>query len=138
MRKPLLMSFFRSSNATSNRTSRRFSAFYAPLLVLSEWIGSAIKLWVSFHPARQTWLNRGARRMDSTQGSGWYPLRRALAHYTFAVSWAVLLLVISVSIGFLPILREAPLFLGGSAPRRAADVGVARPVVWPTNSDAID
>jgi len=133
---------------------RRFSAFYAPLLVLSEWIGSAIKLWVSFHPARQTWLNRGARMMDSTRAAGWYPLRRVLAYYTFAVSWALLLVVISVSIGFLPILREAPLFLGGSASRHAvrtwtrpspagtarggADGRVARPAVWPASSDAND
>jgi len=133
---------------------RRFSAFYAPLLVVSEWTGSAIKLWVAFHPARQTRLNRGARRMDSTQGSGWYPLRRALAHYTFAVSWAVLLLVISVSIGFLPILREAPLFLASSAPRRAARIGthpnpasgargdvdarLTRAAIWSASKDAIE
>ena len=132
---------------------RRFSALYAPLLVVSEWLGSAIKLWVSFNPARQTWLNRGARSMDSTRGAGWYPLRRALAHYTFAVSWAVLLLVISLSIGFLPILREAPLFLDGSAPGRAAptwshpgpaasaraevDARVIRPAFWSASRYAI-
>ena len=92
--------------------------------------------------------------MDSTRAAGWYPLRRALAYYTFAVSWALLLVVISVSIGFLPILREAPLFLGGSASRHAvrtwtrpspagtarggADGRVARPAVWPASSDAND
>jgi glycosyltransferase Alg8 len=93
------------------RHGRRFSAYYIPLQILSDWAIALTKLWVLFHPAKQQWLNRGARTVDTPRGATRYALRAGLAHYLYAFSCAALLIVVGLLSGFLPFLREAPLFL---------------------------
>src|SRR5437867_3206933 len=88
-----------------------FSAYYIPLQVLSDWATALTKLWVVFHPAKQNWLNRGARKLNTTQGSAFYGLRTGFAHYLYGFSCAALLIVIGLFVGFLPLFKDARLFL---------------------------
>jgi len=89
----------------------RFSAFYVPLQVLSEWAISVTKIWVLFHPAKQRWQNRGGRSLDSTRGNRLYHWRTALAHYLYALTCAMVILGVGLAGGFLPLVREAGLYL---------------------------
>ena len=60
----LWVMFSRLAHASiSWRHGRRFSAFYLPLQILSDWTIALTKIWVLFHPAKQNWLNRGARTL---------------------------------------------------------------------------
>ena len=93
------------------RHGRRFSACYIPLQLLSEWCNAVIKAWITFHPARQSWFNRGGRTLDSARAAPFRLLRRGLAGYLFCFSLAAVVLFVGVYIGLLPLLREAPLFL---------------------------
>src|SRR5439155_1529227 len=36
---------------------RRFSAYYVPMQMFAEWANALIKIWVSSHPAKQSWMN---------------------------------------------------------------------------------
>jgi glycosyltransferase Alg8 len=102
------------------RQGRRFSAFYVPLQILSDWATALTKLWVLFHPAKQNWMNRGKRTLNTTKGSAFYGLRSGFAHYLYGFTCATILLVIGCLIGVLPVAREARLFLnpGSKAPVR--------------------
>jgi glycosyltransferase Alg8 len=91
------------------RHGRRVSACYVPAQVLSEWVGSLIKLWVSFHPVKQQWFNRGRRRLDSSRQSPHRALRRALAHYLLAISCTTFALAIGIYLDLIPLWREWPL-----------------------------
>lgn len=63
---------------------RRISVCYAPLAVLSDWASAVVKIWVTFFPARQYWLNRGSRELDSTRS-------RARHRERLVVAWSFLL-----------------------------------------------
>ncbi|HAM70878.1 MAG TPA: hypothetical protein DCM86_04465, partial [Verrucomicrobiales bacterium] len=94
---------------------RRLSAYYIPLQVISDWIAALTKLWVLFHPAKQNWLNRGARTLNSTKGSAFYSLRTSFAHYLYGFTCVAVLTTIGVFAGFLPLGREGRLFFTPSA-----------------------
>ena len=96
--------------AISWRQGRRISAYYIPLQILSDWATALTKLWVVFHPAKQNWLNRGARTLNTTRGSAFYGLRTGFAHYLYVFSCAAIVTVIGLFAGFLPLAREAHLF----------------------------
>jgi len=105
----------RVSHATMAwRQGRRFSAYYIPLQVLSDWTVALAKIWILFHPARQKWLNRGARTLDTTRGAAFYAWRAGFAHYLSAFSLAALVILVGLLVGFLPLFREARLFLNHS------------------------
>ena len=104
------------------RQGRRFSAFYVPLQILSDWATALTKLWVLFHPAKQNWMNRGKRTLNTTRGSAFYGLRSGFAHYLYAFTCATILIVIGCLIGILPVSREARLFLHHSSKPRAGQV----------------
>jgi mannuronan synthase len=93
---------------------RRWSAFYLPLVLLSDWTAALTKIWILFHPAKQAWLNRGARTLDSTRKSRNYGLQAGLAHYLYCFTCAVAVIVVCLVTGSLPILREARLFLSAA------------------------
>jgi glycosyltransferase Alg8 len=93
------------------RQGRRFSLYYMPLQIITDWATALTKLWVMFHPAKQAWLNRGGRTLNTTQGSSFYGLRTGFAHYLYGFSCAVLVTIIGLFVGFLPFMREARLFL---------------------------
>jgi glycosyltransferase Alg8 len=99
---------------------RRLSACYVPAQVFSEWAGSVIKLWVSFHPVKQQWFNRGKRRLDSSRRASHRTLRRALAHYLLGLSCASFALGVGVYLNFIPLWHELPLVWRG----RSASVPV--------------
>jgi glycosyltransferase Alg8 len=90
---------------------RRLSAYYIPLQIASDWTTALTKLWVVFHPAKQNWLNRGARTLNTTRGSAFYGLRTGFAHYLYVFSCAAVVATVGLFIGFLPIFRDARLFL---------------------------
>jgi glycosyltransferase Alg8 len=91
---------------------RRFSAYYLPLQILSDWTIALTKVWVLFHPAKQRWMNRGARSLDSTQNSAGYRVRTALAHYLYGFSCATAIILIGIYSGLIPLVRDAGLFFG--------------------------
>ncbi len=95
---------------------RRISFWYVPIVPLSDWAMAIIKLWVLFHPAKQSWLNRGRKTLDTTRNSRHFHLQTGLAHYLYGLSCFTLLVVISIVAGFLPLAPEARLFLHGSFP----------------------
>ncbi|MDB6031372.1 MAG: Mannuronan synthase [Verrucomicrobiales bacterium] len=103
-----------SHASISWRQGRRFSACYIPLQILSDWTTALTKMWVMFHPAKQNWLNRGGRTLNTTEGSAFYKLRTGFAHYLYVFSCAALVAFIGLFIGFLPLAREARLFLSPS------------------------
>jgi hypothetical protein len=82
---------------------------------LSEWVGSSIKLWVSFHPVKQQWFNRGRRRLDSSHQTPHRGLRRALAHYLLAISCTTFALAIGIYLDLIPVWREWPLAWRGNS-----------------------
>jgi len=92
------------------RHGRRFSAYYLPLQILSDWTIALAKVWVLFHPARQNWLNRGARALDTTTNSASYRLRTAAAHYLYGFACTATVIAIGIYTGFLPVFQEAALF----------------------------
>jgi glycosyltransferase Alg8 len=108
------------------RQGRRFSAIYIPLQILSDWIISLTKLWVLFHPAKQNWLNRGKRTMNTTRGSAFYGLRTSFAHYLYGFSCVAVVIAVGLFVGFLPIFRDARLFLNSKPEARPAP-SVSRP-----------
>lgn len=69
---------------------RRVSVIYLPIQVISEWVMAATKIWVLFHPANQRWFNRGNRKLDTSNGSAFFAVRKYSAHYLFAFSLMVL------------------------------------------------
>ncbi|HMJ92421.1 MAG TPA: hypothetical protein VK530_21540, partial [Candidatus Acidoferrum sp.] len=92
------------------RHGRRFSMYYIPLQIVSDWATALTKLWVVFHPAKQNWLNRGARKLNTTQGSAFYGLRTAFAHYLYIFSCVCVGTAVGLFVGFLPVFRDARLF----------------------------
>lgn len=94
------------------RHGRRVSAFYMPLELLSSWLNAVIKIWVSSHPAKQSWLNRGNRSLDSTKGSASRRMRGVFADYLFYFSMAAFIIGLGCFGELLPFIRESPLFLG--------------------------
>jgi len=116
------------------RHGRRFSAWYLPLQILSDWTIALTKAWVLFHPAKQNWLNRGARTLDTTRDSAGYRLKTAAAHYLCGFACATVVLGIGVGAGFLPFFREASLFFGPrpgvEAPVMPKGAGADSPAVW--------
>ena len=93
------------------RHGRRISAYYIPLQILSDWMVALLKVWVLFHPAKQNWLNRGARTLDTTRDGAFFAARKGMAHYLWGFSCAMLILAIGIVVGLLPLLRDARLFL---------------------------
>jgi glycosyltransferase Alg8 len=93
------------------RHGRRFSAYYVPLQILSDWAVALLKVWVLFHPAKQNWLNRGARTMDTTRQSAFFVARKSMAHYLWGFTCAMLVIGIGIAVGLLPLLRDARLFM---------------------------
>jgi glycosyltransferase Alg8 len=114
---------------------RRFSAFYIPLQILSDWAISLTKVWVLFHPAKQSWLNRGGRKLDTTKGTSGYGRRTAMAHYLCLCASVAIVVAIGLHTGLLTVGRELTLFLGASsAPAPAASVdplGTRVLPLWP-------
>jgi mannuronan synthase len=101
--------------AISWRHGRRLSAFYLPLQIASDWVIALTKIWVLFHPAKQVWLNRGARTLDTTRRGGFYRARTAVAHYLYAFTCIATVLIIGTCAGFVPVLNDVVLFHGGPA-----------------------
>jgi glycosyltransferase Alg8 len=99
-----------AQSAIAWRHGRRFSAFYLPLQIVSDWVISLTKIWILFHPAKQAWLNRGARTLDTTQSAASYRVRTAVAHYLFWFTSAATVLLVGVYTGFFPLLKESTLF----------------------------
>jgi len=93
------------------RHGRRFSIYYLPLQVLSDWTIAVTKIWVLFHPAKQAWLNRGARTLDSTSTRASHQLRTGVAHYLYGFTCASFAVAIAIAAGFLPVIRDAGLYL---------------------------
>jgi hypothetical protein len=107
---------------------RRLSAYYVPLQILSDWTAAVTKIWILFHPSKQNWLNRGARTLDTTRGSAFFALRTGFAHYLYGFSCAALIALVGMFVGFLPLLREAPLFLNfRPKPKAPAHVRLVSP-----------
>ncbi len=94
------------------RHGRRISAFYMPLELLSSWLNAIVKIWVSSHPAKQTWLNRGGRSLDSTEGGASRRIRGVFADYLFYFSLAAFVIGLGCFGELLPFVRESPLVLG--------------------------
>jgi glycosyltransferase Alg8 len=94
---------------------RRLSAYYLPLQIVSDWVISLTKIWILFHPAKQAWLNRGARTLDTTKNGAFYHLRTLIAHYLYGFTCVMTVLLIGVYSGFLSVLNERPLFAGARA-----------------------
>lgn len=118
--------------AISWRHGRRFSAYYLPLQILSDWAISITKIWVLFHPAKQTWLNRGARTLDSTKTGAFYRLRTAVAHYLYGATCVTAILLIGIYTGFVPVLRELPLFLATRPGQASGETASGSPADRPT------
>jgi hypothetical protein len=97
--------------AISWRHGRRFSAYYVPLQVIADWVTALTKLWVVFHPAKQNWLNRGKRTLNTTKGSAFYGLRTTFAHYLYAFSCVCVMATVGLALGFLPVFRDTRLFM---------------------------
>jgi mannuronan synthase len=109
-------------SAISWRHGRRLSAFYPPLQILSDWAIALIKIWIVFHPAKQAWLNRGARTLDTTKSGPFYRLRTMLAHYLFGFTCVATAILVGLYTGFLSLLSEGSLFLGHTSPSGSAVV----------------
>ena len=118
-----------SHAAIAWRHGKRFSAYYIPLEVFSDWAVAMAKVWILFHPAKQKWLNRGARTLDTTRAGAFYAWRAGFAHYLSGFSLAVLVTVVGLLVGFLPLAREARLFLSRSP--------TPRPVEYPISASSI-
>ncbi len=108
-------------SAIAWRQGRRFSACYIPLQILSDWAIALTKIWVLFHPAKQKWLNRGGRVLDTTRGAPFFAWRTGLAHYLSGFCCAGLVVVIGLALGFFPLFREARLFLNPRPTPKASE-----------------
>jgi glycosyltransferase Alg8 len=91
---------------------RRLSAYYIPLQIVSDWVIALTKVWILFHPAKQAWLNRGARTLDTTKNGAFYRLRTLTAHYLYGFTCVMTAILVGVYSGFLSVLQERPLFVG--------------------------
>jgi glycosyltransferase Alg8 len=109
-------------SAISWRHGRRLSAYYIPLQIVSDWVIALTKVWILFHPAKQAWLNRGARTLDTTKNGAFYRLRTLTAHYLYGFTCVMTVILVGVYSGFLSVLQERPLFAGTGS---AAGEGVA-------------
>ncbi len=109
-------------SAISWRHGRRFSAFYLPLQIASDWVIAVTKIWILFHPAKQAWMNRGARTLDSTKNGGFYRMKTAAAHYLYGFTCVATVIGIGIYTGFVPVLKESALFFnaGGNQNRLPA------------------
>ena len=116
-----------AQTAIAWRHGRRFSAFYLPLQIVSDWVISLTKIWVLFHPAKQAWLNRGARTLDTTKAGAFYRIRSAVAHYLFWFTSAGTVLLVGVYTGFFPILKESTLFFRDNHAWKETSSPPARP-----------
>jgi len=99
-----------------------------PLQVLSDWVVALTKMWVMFHPAKQHWLNRGARTLDSTRGSALFALRTGLAHYLCGFLLCRLGDNRRSLCRLPPSFREAPLFLYPSPKPKATERATPPPI----------
>ena len=106
---------------------RRFSAFYLPLQIASDWVISITKIWILFHPAKQAWLNRGARTLDTTKSGTFYQIRAAVAHYLYGFTCMATVILIGLYTGFLPVLKEVPLFFQSGSGEMALSPPDRRP-----------
>ena len=88
---------------------RRISFFYAPLAVLFDWAGALVKIWVMFFPARQFWLNRGARELDSTKGRLRMRDRQLVSATILAMVMTGYAIAVGQLVGSVPLLRDASL-----------------------------
>lgn len=104
-----------SHASISWRHGRRLSIIYVPLQIISDWAIAATKIWVMFHPAKQNWLNRGKRTLDSTRSAGYFAVKKTVAHYLYGVACAVMIIAVGVFLGFLPVFRDAALFWNDEA-----------------------
>ena len=123
--------------AAAWRHGRRISLWYLPLQLFSEWVGGAVKVWVFFHPVKQTWFNRGNRTLDSSRATTFPRVRRSLATCYCAAAAGLFVLAVGCYTGLLPIAGELRLvFPGAPAPQTAAPALVesplptGRPVYW--------
>lgn len=98
-------------SAISWKHGRRFSAFYLPMQILSDWVIAITKIWILFHPAKQAWLNRGARTLDTTKSGAFYRMKVLTAHYLYGFTCATTIILIGIYTGFLPVLNESSLFM---------------------------
>jgi glycosyltransferase Alg8 len=101
---------------------RRISFFYGPEAVLFDWTGALVKIWVMFFPARQFWLNRGARELDSTRGRARMRDRQLVSGLILATSLTVYALAVGQLVGSLPLLRDLHLL--------TIDVSARSPLPW--------
>lgn len=88
---------------------RRISFLYAPLAVVFDWAGALVKIWVIFFPARQYWLNRGARELDSTRGRARVRDRRIVSSALLGLTLTVYVLAVGQLVGSLPLIRDSRL-----------------------------
>jgi mannuronan synthase len=131
------------------RHGRRISAYYIPMQVASEWGGGMLKVWTWFHPVKQSWLNRGARTLDSTKGHAHRALRGGLATYFCGCTLLVFVFGIASFSEIVPFLRDARLSFfprharpatvrASAAGRQQARGGDERPVEYFGMSKAQD
>jgi glycosyltransferase Alg8 len=110
------------------RHGRRFSAYYIPLQIISDWVTALTKLWVIFHPAKQNWLNRGKRTLNTTQGSAFYGLRTGFAHYLYAFSCLCVMATVGLALGFLPVFRDTRLFMRAPETKQSPPKATSKPL----------
>jgi glycosyltransferase Alg8 len=122
--------------AISWRHGRRFSAYYIPLQVIADWVTALTKLWVVFHPAKQNWMNRGKRTLNTTKGSAFYGLRTTFAHYLYGFSCLCVMAAVGLALGFLPVFRDTRLFMR-PAPNTGNPVPLRRKAVSPPASKQV-
>lgn len=91
------------------RHGRRVSVYYIPMQLFSEWAGAIVKVWLSFHPVKQSWLHRGNRTVDATEQTSFRHVRRGLATYYCAFAVITLILLVGHYMSVLPIANELPL-----------------------------
>ncbi len=78
---------------------------------MSEWLGAVVKIWVYFHPVKQTWLNRGNRTLDSSAQVSLRRTRQGLANYYYAISYLCFVLLVGTYTGLLPLSRDLGLMI---------------------------
>ena len=88
---------------------RRISFWYVPLQLVTQWVGAVVKIWVYFHPVKQTWMNRGNRTLDSSKQVSFRRTRQSLANYYYATSVLCFLLFVGNYTGLMPLVRDLPL-----------------------------
>lgn len=111
------------------RHGRRLSIYYIPLVFLSDWAVALTKIWVLFHPAKQTWLNRGARTLDTTRQSKSYQLQAGVAHYIYGCTCVATVTIVGLMAGFIPLSTETRLFLSSDNAEIARVESVAQSAI---------